>query len=347
MKLYYFYDHHGNFGDALNDWMWDSLLPDREDHSQDVWISGIGTILNHKMPKGRSWAVMGSGIGYGAPPVDFGDKNWKVFAVRGPLSARVLGLPPEKAITDAAMLLSLLPEYASSSSTHRSGVAFMPHYMSMAGGRWEDVCLLAGIDFIDPCSDTKLILSKIKSAKLVIADAMHGAIVADTLRTPWIAASLNSTTDSFKWNDWCASMEVKHLPHRIPSSTLSDYVKSRSLRMYGEHMLMDGADHDALVLMHSYRSKVSASASAQLGFKVSKRLVREVSSVSNSIEQRFMSKMSQGRMEHAAETLRAIANFPSTLSKDSVFSERREQMSKALSSLADNNGVKMAGSLLI
>ena len=346
MKLYYFYDHHGNFGDALNDWMWDSLLPDREAHSEDVWISGIGTILNHKMPRGRSWAVMGSGIGYGAPPVDFGDKNWKVFAVRGPLSARVLGLPREKAITDAAMLLALLPEYASASSTNRSGVAFMPHYMSMAGGRWEDVCRLAGIDFINPCSDTKSILSKIKSAKLVIADAMHGAIVADTLRTPWIAASLNATTDSFKWNDWCASMEVKHEPRKIPASTLSDVVKSRSLRMYGENMLMDGADYDALVNFHSYRSKASSSPLAQLGFKISKRLVRDVSSIGNSIEQSFIPNLSRHKIERAADTLQRIADLPPTLSKDTVFHERREQMSRALSDLAKNNGVRVAGSLL-
>ncbi|MET3473691.1 succinoglycan biosynthesis protein ExoV [Novosphingobium sp. 1529] len=335
MKLFYFQAHHGNFGDALNDWIWDALLSNREEAAEDVWLSGIGTILNHRMPRDRRWVVMGSGVGYGSRPADFGGDNWDVLAVRGPLSARVLGLEPKKGITDGAMFLSILPELTPEApAAPRKGVAFMPHYMSVASGRWEEVCQLAGLDFIHPCWDTKDILVKLRSAELVIADAMHAAIVADTLRTPWIAASLNPTTDSFKWNDWCWSMQMTHEPNRIPGSTLADVIKGNALSLYGEDMLIQQVTADKLCARHAERSQAAESLSTQLRYKVAKRLIREVAVGAAKIEARCVSKLADRRVERAAEVLGRVARMAPTLSQDSVFFENRQRMRDALHVMA-------------
>ncbi len=107
MRLFYFHElGRANFGDDLNRWMWPSLIRDQLGTDDGVYLSGIGTIVNASlMPQGKKWIVLGSGAGYGYPPLDFGGDNWRALAVRGPLSAEVLHLPVESAITDAAILL--------------------------------------------------------------------------------------------------------------------------------------------------------------------------------------------------------------------------------------------------
>jgi succinoglycan biosynthesis protein ExoV len=50
---------------------------------------------------------------------------------------------------------------------------------------------------------------------------MHGAIIADALRIPWVPISaFNSRhekdTHSFKWADWCGSVDVEFEPLRLP-----------------------------------------------------------------------------------------------------------------------------------
>jgi succinoglycan biosynthesis protein ExoV len=41
---------------------------------------------------------------------------------------------------------------------------------------------------------------------------MHGAIAADTLRVPWIPYRCSTNIGTFKWQDWCASMDLKYEP---------------------------------------------------------------------------------------------------------------------------------------
>ncbi len=57
MKLYYYKDVIGNFGDDLNSWLWDALIPDFFDQDESIRMSGIGTIINTAMPKADKWVV--------------------------------------------------------------------------------------------------------------------------------------------------------------------------------------------------------------------------------------------------------------------------------------------------
>ena len=46
MKPYYWESQHGNFGDDLNLWLWDFLLPGFREAHADVLLVGVGTVLN-------------------------------------------------------------------------------------------------------------------------------------------------------------------------------------------------------------------------------------------------------------------------------------------------------------
>lgn len=58
-----------------------------------------------------------------------------------------LGLVPEKAICDSALLLRLLPPAETTAPS--SKVAFIPHFESLERGFWPKVCERAGIPMTD------------------------------------------------------------------------------------------------------------------------------------------------------------------------------------------------------
>lgn len=341
MNLHYFFDHQNNFGDALNAWLWDALLPDRTMNSSDIWLCGIGTILNHNLPGDKPMVIMGSGVGYGPTPIDR-ERNWDVAAVRGPLSAHCLGLDREKAITDGAILLSLLPEYAPSAAPQsRAGTLFIPHYMSVDGSAWPQACALAGIEFVDPRSDSRQIMAKIQSAQLVIADAMHGAIAADVLRTPWVATSFHMRTTSFKWNDWCMSMQIRHRPHGMPASTLFEVVRNMAGPPSGDRIPRAAQGIEALSRRQRRSNPARGTSAAFYYRKFATRMIHEIATHVDALEQRFAPRISQQRLAEAANALRKLASAPAMLSEESVFHRQRERMIDALQGLAGRYGLAL------
>ncbi|RVI74215.1 polysaccharide pyruvyl transferase family protein, partial [Sinorhizobium meliloti] len=46
MKPYYWESQHGNFGDDLNLWLWDFLLPGFREVHPETLLVGVGTVLN-------------------------------------------------------------------------------------------------------------------------------------------------------------------------------------------------------------------------------------------------------------------------------------------------------------
>jgi succinoglycan biosynthesis protein ExoV len=213
MKLYYYKDPIGNFGDDLNGWLWPRLLPDYLDEDKRALFVGIGTLLNDRVPPAPQTAVFGAGVGYGTrlPAVD---ATWKFYCVRGPLSAAALGLAPDRAVTDAAALLGLM---ALPPVRKEYRIAYMSHHISAGFGAWRSVCEGLGIRYIEPYGDVQTIIDEIRRSEVVIAEAMHGAIVADALRVPWIAAKAYPHILDFKWLDWCQSLQMPFEPQALPS----------------------------------------------------------------------------------------------------------------------------------
>ena len=124
MKLYYYRTGVRNFGDDLNQWLWPKLIPELLDPTDGYLFVGIGTILSPRIPELPQKIVFGAGVGYGPKPVL--DESWKVYCVRGPLTAAALQLSPDMAITDPAILVSTLSDLPPATVTGR--IAFIPHF---------------------------------------------------------------------------------------------------------------------------------------------------------------------------------------------------------------------------
>jgi succinoglycan biosynthesis protein ExoV len=234
MKLTYFHGDVSNFGDALNPYIWNRVLPPGflDEDASELFV-GIGSIIWDIYPRSSRKFVVGSGYGGYSPAPDVHDGTWQIVFVRGPRTARKLNIPLDRAICDGAILLRTikLPDAAEG-----VGVAFMPHYDSMSRGNWAAACRLAGIHLIDPRAPVEQVMAEIMGAQVLITEAMHGAIVADALRTPWIAVTPLHPQHRGKWLDWADALGLTLRQHSIfPSGVIEAYVSlTRGRRSYGE-----------------------------------------------------------------------------------------------------------------
>lgn len=226
MRLHYQADVQNNFGDALNQWLWPALLPDMWDEDGTVFV-GIGTILDQNVPQAALRVVFGSGTGY-APPPDTSIGPWRIYGVRGPLTAEVMRLHPSLALTDAAILLSELPEFKKPPKTGTT--LFVPHWKSVRYGSWRAICDDLGIDFVDPRDDSFDVVRRIASADKVIAESMHAAIIADAFRVPWVPIVLSREVSPFKWADWSLSLGLQYEPLCLPPSNATEGLRDQVLR---------------------------------------------------------------------------------------------------------------------
>ncbi|TPW13006.1 MAG: ExoV-like protein [Halothiobacillaceae bacterium] len=170
---------------------------------------GVGTLLNQRLPANPK-IIFGSGVGYGNPQVD---AKWHIYFVRGPLSADALGLDKSYAITDPVILLRALKLPA---VEKRYKCSFMPHHDSLNTANWAKVCRDLDIHFIDPTASFEEGLHQLMASELVICEAMHAAIIADTLNIPWVPITLHRHINEFKWKDWCQSVGVDYAPTTLP-----------------------------------------------------------------------------------------------------------------------------------
>jgi succinoglycan biosynthesis protein ExoV len=201
--LYYCKLPEGNFGDDLNPWLWSRLAPEACDERDPTLFIGIGTILSRHVPAEPTKVVFGAGYGYSRPPVL--DDRWVFYGVRGPLTAARLHLDPSLALSDPALLVRRVSLPAPKKVFP---VSFMPHHQSLLKADWESLCGRTSIHFIDPRGRVEQVLSEIQQTSLLLAEAMHGAIVADALRVPWIPLRIYSQFLEFKWRDWTESIQV-------------------------------------------------------------------------------------------------------------------------------------------
>ena len=301
-----------------------------------VLLLGIGTVISRSLiPFANRYIVLGSGVGYDALPEDFGGPKWEILSVRGPLTAEILGLIPEKALIDGAVLLRLLPECEPLPASQRKGVVFMPHCDALTNGNWKQVCEMAGFDFLDPHLDSEHTVQRIRNARLVIADAMHAAIVADALRVPWIPVVLSPASNSFKWLDWTLSLDLPYQPATLSASTLLEFVRNHSLRFYGSKFFLEDRTRSNAIAhcMRNMRLKSwkywppTSRRAMQITYTVPKRIF------STPVFTGFKRRQDEDRTYRAAEQLRRVAEMPSYLSEENLFMSKLGQIADLLHKL--------------
>jgi succinoglycan biosynthesis protein ExoV len=334
MKLYYF-TRSSNFGDSLNGWLWPRLLPQAWNPEDGTCFAGIGTIINANMPIAARWIVFGSGVGYGGLPAHFGGPEWTVIAVRGPLSAAVLRLPADASVTDGAMLLATLPEYAPLPSDAREGVVFVPHFEAERGAAWPLACRKAGVEYINPLGDSRAIVDRIRRARLVIAEAMHAAIVADAVRVPWLPVVSSPQVSTFKWLDWTRSMGLPYRPVPLRASSTEAQLRNAMLWAYDqEHRFHD---HREAFALRYYTRRYGAGSTRGRG--PIDRLARRVHRRAERLLAwprltPWRERRDKTMVDRAAGDLAKLAGQPGMLSDDAVFRQRIEVLAERLTRLA-------------
>ncbi len=219
MKLFFYRrsDDKPNYGDELNLWLWDQIIPGILDEDESTAFFGIGTLLNNlvkeRAPNAKQIVALGTGAGYnkGMPDID---ETWKIYCLRGPISALKLGVDPKLAITDGAALLSRLYK---PTGVKRYKFSYIPHFTQsiIANDDWQEICDELGIHYIDARRPIHEIIKEIGETEVLLAEAMHGAITADTLRTPWIPVLTSQWLLPSKWLDWTMSLNMEFQPHPV------------------------------------------------------------------------------------------------------------------------------------
>jgi hypothetical protein len=223
MKLYFFRGHSPNFGDELNEWMWPRLLPGMfDDDDREIFIGTGSSIFDFHSRQARKIVVGAGYAGYTALPQI--DSTWDFRFVRGRLTAEAVGISPSLGVGDSGILIR---SFGLQHKPQRTDTIFIPHWSSSELGHWKRVCEEAGVSYVDPRDDVDAVLDRILSARLVITEAMHGAIVSDALRVPWLPITPIEEEHRWKWLDWASALDLKLQMEKLPNSTLFEHV-SRS-----------------------------------------------------------------------------------------------------------------------
>ena len=229
-----YYNKTKNFGDMLNPLIFNHHLPGFFDNNQETLFLGIGTILG--LEKGLNSTnriiVFSSGVGfgdtftYGELPVL--DSRYDILCLRGPLTAKKLRIDPSLAISDGALLLRNMhiPE-----QPKKYRFAYIPHHVSEGMfPNWREIADDAGIHFISPQKNVIEIIQEIQQSEIIITEAMHGAIIADVFRVPWIPVKAYSHINEFKWQDWGLTLNLdikfQHLSSLFSQQKIKEMIHS-------------------------------------------------------------------------------------------------------------------------
>lgn len=230
MSLRYYKSPKGNFGDDFNSWLWPKLISADILDDEAIDFFGIGSLINNKNISaltGNQIILCGTGL---RPENSFSEFNFntkfhKLSFLRGPLSSQLMQEQYE-AIADGAYAFGLLSESEKYRSLEKKyEVSFMPYFKSVPYQDWENICESSGIHYISPFSENGIeyTLAEIAQSKKIICEAMHAAILADSLRVPWhrLVYSTPYTegklVSEFKWADWQLSIDLYNVePTFIP-----------------------------------------------------------------------------------------------------------------------------------
>jgi succinoglycan biosynthesis protein ExoV len=347
MQIVYYKDPIGNFGDDLNELIWPLVLPPDIRDAPNAVLVGIGSLLDHRrfvdidLDRKRVY-VLGSGAAYGRLPPSM--ENWIFLAVRGKLTARLIG-QPMASVTDSAALLARLPDLVppnlASGAAGRGEILFMPHHCSVSNSNWPAAAAQAGMTYVDPQWRPERILEHYGRARMVVTEAMHGAIVADTLRIPWIPVIISPQVSVFKWRDWASSLDLPYRPVALPPSARLETMKydriTRLTRASGSTVAHVGAadlaDDDLIEDFNQRYADAELAIGAPAAPGGLKALARAI-----------IPLFDGARIEAAAKALRMAAAGESFLSRDAIFEQRVAALEGAVAHLIADLRARAASS---
>jgi succinoglycan biosynthesis protein ExoV len=82
---------------------------------------------------------------------------------------------------------------------------------------------------IDPRDDPVAILAAIANCRVLISEAMHGVIVADAMRIPWVALRPLVPVHRAKWHDWAEALALQLCFRPLAASSLLERLHTSPL----------------------------------------------------------------------------------------------------------------------
>jgi succinoglycan biosynthesis protein ExoV len=219
MEIIYWKSSIQNFGDEFNKDFWNKCLDSEILSSHvDEAILGIGSILHFDVGSYQKIHVMGSGTSKEKLKLNNKD-SYQFWFVRGPLTAKVLGLDSSLGISDPAILVPDLYKM-DLSDCKKKFKTYIPHYASAINANLKWACDLIGFEYLAPTDSLENIVKTIVSSELVVTESLHGAIIADAYGIPWVPASSPFISRAaFKWQDWCLTIGRTYDPLILPKLT--------------------------------------------------------------------------------------------------------------------------------
>lgn len=131
---------------------------------------------------------------------------------------------------------------------------------------------MAGITLIDPRDPPLQLLDAIRRCTVLLSEALHGVIVADAFRVPWIAVRPLAAEHRPKWTDWSDTVRLKIRWQRLSASSAREWISaSRIGSLHHARPLLerhgtrfDGIAADRFVTRAAAALQQAASAAPQL-----------------------------------------------------------------------------------
>ena len=210
IKLYYYQAPLGNVGDDLNAILWSELLGDVFSDSSEETFIGIGSILDNRYQSDGRKIVFGTGARDPTTTPIIQDGNWDVRFVRGPNTASALHLDESYWISDPAIVFPRV--FPQEQIKDKTKIGFVPYFRSNFSFT-SMICANAGLEHIPSTLSPRKFIQKLTQCSYVFCEAMHGAILADAYRIPWIPCRISNfrsegQTHLFKWQDWMRSLNL-------------------------------------------------------------------------------------------------------------------------------------------
>lgn len=174
---------HGNFGDKLTPLFLD-LLQLRYEWAapEEADLIGIGSLLE-KIPDDFEGVVWTTGSMFESTRKTL--PGAKILAVRGNLTAKILGTKPTVTTGDGGLLCHLISERCKK----QFKVGIIPHFVDQENAALKDlVSRHSEICVIDVCAPTLEVIQNVGACEHILSSSLHGLILADSLEIPnqWI-----------------------------------------------------------------------------------------------------------------------------------------------------------------
>lgn len=207
---------------AVNRWLWPRLLRAAETPRGALLLgSGSGLSAGEEAFQGHTRVVVfGAGARDGRAPADAERPGWDLRFVRGPETARLMGLPPERWLCDPAVMIARLMPRDAARGMAGGRVGFMPGGL-LPADRARKLAEDAGLMLIEATPGRGDWLHALAGCRALICADPSSAAAADGWGIPWRPLVVGPEADaapvlSFQWRDWARSMGLRPSPLRIP-----------------------------------------------------------------------------------------------------------------------------------